>query len=73
MRAPSVSWLRTLADFPSVDDDEKLRDKVNDALNVYNEYLKQAPRQPGEMNSSETAQPDEPTNHEGGEAAQAES
>lgn len=61
------------ADFLSVDDDEKLRDKVDDALNVYNEYLKSAPRQPGEIGSSEAAQPDEPANHESEEAAPAES
>ena len=57
----------------SVDDDDKLRDKVNDALNVYNEYLKTAPRQQGEGNQAEVTHPDESANHDGEEAAQADS
>ena len=56
----------------SVDDDDKLRDKVNDALNVYNEYLKTAPRQQGEGNQSEATHSDENANHDGEETAQAE-
>ena len=66
-------WVVFRTKVSSVDDDEKLRDKVNDALNVYNEYLKTAPRQSGEMNSSEAAQSDEPATHDGEEAAQPES
>lgn len=57
----------------SVDDDDKLRDKVNDALNVYNEYLKTAPRQQAEGNQSEATHSEENANHDGEEAAQAES
>lgn len=52
-----------------VDEDDKLRDKVQDALAVYNEYLKTAPRQQGEANQSEGTQSDEPANHDAEEVA----
>ena len=68
-----VAEQNRLLTYLSVDDDDKLRDKVNDALNVYNEYLKTAPRQQGEGNQSEAAHSDEAANHDGEEAAQAES
>jgi len=43
-----------------VDDNEKLREKVGDALNVYNEYLKSS--QSGETNASEATGPEESIN-----------
>ena len=65
-----VAEQNRLLTYLSVDDEDKLRDKVNDALNVYNEYLT---RQQGEGNQSEAAHSDEAANHDGEEAAQAES
>lgn len=65
--APCLTCVRILT-FYRVDDDDKLRDKVQDALAVYNEYLKTAPRQ-GEVNQSEGTQSDEPANHDGEEVA----
>ena len=43
-----------------MDDNEKLREKVGDALNVYNEYLKSS--QSGDTNASEATGPEEPAN-----------
>ena len=53
----------------SVDDNEKLREKVSDALNVYNEYLKTS--QSGETNASEAAGAEESANEGTGEDAKA--
>lgn len=47
----------SLADFISVDDEEKLREKVHDALNVYNDYLKSS--QSGDSNIPEATAPEE--------------
>ena len=49
-----------ITDWKRVDDDEKLREKVHDALNVYNEYLKTS--QSGDSNPSEATASEEPRN-----------
>ena len=49
----------------SVDDNEKLREKVGDALNVYNDYLRTS--QSGETTASEAAAPEDHPNEGAGE------
>jgi len=56
----SLFAISSITDHHSVDDNEKLREKVGDALNVYNEYLKSS--QSGETNASEATGPEESTN-----------
>lgn len=64
-----LSTFLSLTDDDSVDDNERLREKVGDALNVYNEYLKSS--QSGEPNASESTGLEESSNEGPSEEAKA--
>ena len=57
----------------SVEDDDKLRDKVEDALHVYNDYLKSTPRQSGDVKPTDASEGLEGSKPDGEEAAKDES